>query len=197
MIDWHPIWERKGREDTADLIRLDGFEDTDINPREVAKKIVALLGMKQDTTVLEVGCGAGMLAVNLIPFCGEYTGIDYSESLVAKHRDLIPKDSRTRRVVTGNADQLPYGDDEFDCVIAYSVFHYFPSNEYALQAIREMERVARKAVFVGDVPLKSHRYKEWHRLYTRGEFMLRGYEVTEGCYNPDRIDAYRILRKKL
>ncbi|MGQ0383182.1 MAG: class I SAM-dependent methyltransferase, partial [Gammaproteobacteria bacterium] len=179
MTDWLEVWERKGRTETADLRTLDGFENTAIDPVAVAREITAILGLGPGVSVLEVGCGAGMLARH-IP--GDYTGVDYSPAMVHKFLELQP--GRTARVSAAN--RLPFPDGSFDKAFAFSVFQYFPDAAYAEAAIAEMKRMARQAVFIGDLPERSH--SPDHRLYRREQFA--GWRVTPGFYNPDRFNVY-------
>ncbi|MGQ0430154.1 MAG: class I SAM-dependent methyltransferase [Gammaproteobacteria bacterium] len=182
MTDWLEAWERKGRIETTDLRTLDGFEHTTIDPEAVAREIVQILDLGPGVGVLEVGCGAGMLARH-IP--GDYTGVDYSPAMVRKFLEL--QSGRTAQV--SGAHQLPFADRSFDKVFAFSVFQYFPDHAYADAAIAEMKRVARQAVFIGDLPERSH--SPDHRLYRREQFT--GWRVTPGFYNPDRFNAFLIL----
>lgn len=178
MTDWFEVWERKGRTATDDLRTLDGFEHTTIDPVAVAQQIVALLNLRPDDRVLEVGCGAGMLARH-IP--GDYVGVDYSPAMVRRFLDLQP--GRVAQVCA--ARRLPFADRSFDKVFAFSVFQYFPDAAYADAAIAEMRRVARRTLFIGDLPERSH--SPDHRLYTRGQFA--GWQLSPGFYNPDRFNA--------
>jgi SAM-dependent methyltransferase len=178
MTDWLEVWERKGRAPTTDLRTLDGFENTTIDPQAVARQIVAILGLGRGVSVLEVGCGAGMLARH-IP--GDYTGVDYSPAMVGKFLELQP--GKAARV--SPASTLPFADRSFDKVFAFSVFQYFPDAAYADAAIAEMKRVARDAVFIGDLPERSH--SPDHQLYRRDRFA--GWQLTPGFYNPDRFNA--------
>lgn len=98
--------------------------------------------------MLEVGCGAGMLAQH-IP--GNYTGVDRSPAMIAKFRALQPG----RHAEVCAARSLRFADRSFDKVFSFSVFQYFPDEGYALRAIAEMRRVARQAVFIGDLPHPS------------------------------------------
>ncbi|HEY7739388.1 MAG TPA: class I SAM-dependent methyltransferase [Steroidobacteraceae bacterium] len=182
MTDWLEVWERKGRTETTDLRTLDGFENTTIDPQAVARQIVAILGLGPGVSVLEVGCGAGMLA-QYIP--GDYTGVDYSPAMVKKFLELQP--GRSARV--SGADRLPFADRSFDKVFAFSVFQYFPDAAYARAAVSEMKRVAREVVFIGDLPERSH--SPDHRLYTREQFA--GWQLSPGFYNPDRFNAFLAL----
>lgn len=179
MTDWHEVWERKGRSDSTDLRTLDGFENTTLDAGQVARKIIGILDLQPGDTVLEVGCGAGMLAPH-IP--GDYTGVDYSPAMVAKFLALQPG----RHAEVSEAGALRFADGSFDKVFAFSVFQYFPDEGYALRTIAEMRRVARKSVFIGDLPARSHSAD--HRLYTREQFA--GWEISDGFYTPARFNAF-------
>lgn len=178
MSNWLEVWERKGRTDTTDLRTLDGFENTTIDPLEVARRITGILDLRQDQTVLEVGCGAGMLARHIQSI---YTGVDYSPAMIGKFLALQPG----KQAEVSEARKLRFADRSFDKVFAYSVFQYFPDAAYADSAIAEMRRVARHAVFIGDLPLRSHSAD--HRLYTQEQFA--GWDISPGFYNPDRFNA--------
>jgi len=131
--------------------------------------------------VLEVGCGAGLLAQLLR--C-RYVGLDYSPAMVARFRTLhqLP-------ALVGTAAALPFATGSVTKIFAFSVFQYFPDPQYAARALAELVRVARRAVFVGDLPERSH--SEHHQLYQRGQFA--GWQVSDGFYNPDRFNILRWL----
>lgn len=179
MTNWLAVWERKGATDTTDLRTLDGFEHTTIEPEAVARQIVAILGLKPGESLLEVGCGAGMLARHI---AGDYTGVDYSPAMVRRFLELQP--GRSAEVC--EARKLPFADRSFDRAFSFSVFQYFPDAAYAEAAIAELRRVARQAVFIGDLPERSH--SPDHQLYSKGQFA--GWQLIPGFYNPDRFNAY-------
>lgn len=172
---WKEIWERKGILKTNNLRDLDGFEATTINPREVACQIIKILKIKKLDKVLEVGCGAGMIAQYLD--C-DYVGIDYSRSLVKKHKELLKYS-----VLAAEANALPFKDKYFDKVFVYSVFHYFPNKDYANEVLKEIKRVCAGKIFIGDLPVKSQR-KE-HLLFNKNDFYG---EISEGFYNKERFN---------
>ncbi len=181
IIIWKEIWEAKGKIDSKDKKLLNGYEKTIIEPKEVAESITKLLGITKETKVLEVGCGAGMLAEFLD--C-DYTGVDYSLPLVKKHCQLLGNN-----VICAEANNLPFGDNQFEVVYAYSIFQYFPTKEYAMKTIGEMLRVSSEKIFIGDLARKSH--SQDHMLYPEVDMRMLGFETFKGYYNPDRYNAWK------
>lgn len=177
MESWFEIWNRKGNENTQDLKSLDGFENTSINESKVVESITNILNIKRDDNVLEVGCGAGMIASLLK--C-KYTGIDFSESLIKKHRQILKN-----QVFLAQANSLPFENKQFDISFSFSVFHYFPSKEYAIQTVEEMIRVTKNKIFIGDIPRKSNDNN--HLIFSEREF--KGWGISGGFYSSDRFNA--------
>ncbi|MBW6409906.1 class I SAM-dependent methyltransferase [Clostridium weizhouense] len=178
MSYWKEVWERKGRDTTKDLTILDGYEATTANVKEIAKNIIKELDIKESDSILEVACGAGGLAQYIK--CKSYVGVDYSKSLVKKHIELL-----NNSVIHGEANNLIFKDKTFDKVFCFGAFHYFPNQEYAKKAIDEMKRVAKEAIFIGDLPVLSHR--EEHLLYDKNDFT--DWKIIDGYYNPSRFNV--------
>ncbi len=178
MSYWKEVWERKGRGNTNNLEELDGYEDTTADVKEIAQNIIKELDIKETDTVLEVACGAGGLAQYIK--CAKYVGIDYSTTLVKRHIELLHNS-----VLHGEANDLIFKDKTFDKVFCFGAFHYFPNHEYATKAISEMKRIAKKAIFIGDLPITSHR--DTHLLYKKEDF--KDWKITDGYYNPCRFNV--------
>ena len=178
--NWKEIWVRKGGEETDDLRYLDGWENTSMHPRKVYEDATRSIRATSEDTILDVGCGAGAVGQYFAP--AKYVGVDYSSTLLRKHphQGLSP-------LHCAEADKLPFANDAFDIVFCYSVFHYFDSLEYASCVIKEMDRVSKGRVFIGDLPESSHNPD--HLLFRKDRF--GGWNTSEGYYNPERFNIYK------
>jgi ubiquinone/menaquinone biosynthesis C-methylase UbiE len=86
---------------------------------------------------LEVGCGEGVIADRLHHRFGEVVALDLPDAgLRADWRRY-----HGPRFLHANAHQLPFGDDQFDVVVAAEVLEHLPDPVSGLQ---EMARVGRR-----------------------------------------------------
>jgi SAM-dependent methyltransferase len=183
MDDWAAIWERKGLLKTTDLKQLDGYEDTGINFFTVAQGIKDALLINAFDSVLEVGCGAGAL----YPYFKDckYIGVDRSKTMRNKFLEIHGE----KKVFCYDANSLPFDDKSFDFVIMYSVAQYFPDHKYFNLVVKKLERIAKRGIFIGDLPERSHR--DSHLLFSRD---FQGvWNISDGFYNKDRFNIYKRL----
>ena len=114
--------------------------------KKVARHIAKLLELSGRESLLDVGCGEGLLLSNLP--AGKKTGLDYSRQSV----EIARKKNPGARFVVGDADKLPFKNNSFDRVLSHSTFIYY-SSSYAERALHELERVCKPegVILVGDV----------------------------------------------
>jgi len=180
---WKEVWERKGRELKKEdltlryLIAMDGFdtatgtmtEETWMNVVEMVKR---KLNLRNGDFLLEVGCGAGAMPLPLSKMGINVAGVDYSASLIEVAKRGIPD----LIAHATEACKLPFKNAEFDAVLSFSVFFYFPDYEYAERVLYEVLRVSKKdaKILIADVSDLSK--KEGSERYRRGA-------LSEGEYN--------------
>jgi SAM-dependent methyltransferase len=119
----------------------------------VAAEAVAATGIA-NPHLLEVGCGSGYYSdvfATLVPGGVQYTGIDYSDAMIARARVKYPSTA----FEVADATRLPHQDRAFDIVFnGVSLMHIV---DYQA-AIREAARVAsRYCVFHGVLVFDEHR----------------------------------------
>ena len=92
-------------------------------------------------------------------------------------------------VLVGEATDLPFKDNSFDKVICYGVYLYFDDKDYAKRATKELLRVAKKGILIGELPIRSHR--ALHLLFIPEEFA--GWEISDGFYDPYQKDRFNAV----
>jgi len=102
---------------------------------------------EQPPTVLEIGCGSGLLLYPLLPHISKYIGVDNAEEGLK----LISKQCQNReygeKVELFVADALSVADldlGRFDIILINSVTQYFPSIEYLIAVIKGLEKLMKK-----------------------------------------------------
>jgi len=118
---------------------------------EIYKKI----RIKKTDTVLELGCGSGVLGKYIKEKCHLYIGIDLSRKML----NFFSKDStlKSTHLIQGITDLIPFSNHVFDVVIINGVTMYFPDDKLLLNTLNEMKRVSKKdgTIFLGENTIPS------------------------------------------
>lgn len=87
--------------------------------------------------ILDIGCAKGRFVKRVVEKGAVVTGIDLSEQLISEARENVPH----ARFIVGSATDLPFKDEEFDCVYSIETFEHIPDTE---KGISEACRVLKK-----------------------------------------------------
>jgi SAM-dependent methyltransferase len=129
-------------ENPEDLVGYLGLLATVVG--EIRRGGYALAGLRAGQAVLDVGCGAGEVCVELhgiVGPTGRVTGVDLSSAMIEAARATTAKAGLSIELQVASAYQLPFPDGSFDVVRAERVFQHLDAPEAAL---REMMRVTRR-----------------------------------------------------
>lgn len=99
----------------------------------------------QGQSLLEICCGSGMGSEIYANLGARVTGTDISERSIMRARERARKYGFMANFSVGDAENLPFPDQAFDIVAVHDGLHHLPN---PLQAVREMCRVARRAVII-------------------------------------------------
>lgn len=122
-----------------------------VGKRLLLRRMVASLNLRGDEQTLEVGCGRGMLLLEVAQHLpqGRVTGIDLwstrdqsgnAAAVTQRNAELAGVVERVH-IDTGDMRQLPYADASFDAVVASLAIHNLPTQTDREQAVREIARV--------------------------------------------------------
>lgn len=151
----------------------DCVEDVD------AQMILNALG--EAGSVLDVGCGAGSLALRMAEKGFEVTGLDVSTEALRQAREHAIQAGASVQWKEGFAEQIPFPDRSFDYV---TCCHTLEHVKDLRRAANELKRVARKQVIVL-VP------KQRYRLYAENyhtQFFEQKDQLT-GLFRLSRFDC--------
>jgi len=121
-------------------------------------KIMLVKGVKSGYRVLDLGCGNGLMARDVIARGGQYFGLDISAKLIAiakkRNKELVKKSGI--KFAVGNALKMPYKNNFFDFVFSFAVMHHVPSEEQRIKFLSEIKRVLK--------PGRTAVIKNWNLL---------------------------------
>ena len=128
--------------------------------KSVARKIVEYYELKPGQKVLDIGCGMGHLLyefTKIVPELMVY-GIDISMYALEHAKEEIRKNLQY-----GQAQALPFNDNEFDLVISLATLHNLKVYDLK-KAIKEIERVSKKNSYIMVESFRNDR-EEVNMLY--------------------------------
>lgn len=159
--------EIKSVEDEKGLIR-----DREIYPllRDWATNI-------QDGLIVEIGSGQGICSQQLGKFTGSYFGIEPSETLTRRGKDLYGENERLGFVV-GNAYELPVSDISADGVFSVNVLFHLAN---LADASKELSRILKKNGGFNIITTNPDCYDVWKEFFENypvdGKFLIGKFNV--------------------
>lgn len=102
--------------------------------------ILDLIGPPAGLRILDVGCGDGVLAVELAKRGASVTGIDSSRDMIAAARERAAREGKSVTFEVATVESLPFAPEHFDTVVAVAIL-CFVSNPST--GMKEMARVLR------------------------------------------------------
>ena len=194
-LNWKEIWENKGNENINDLYVLNGWEETNFDPKLLVGNIINKLNINKSESIMEYGCGSGLLSLYLNDY--EYYGLDYSASLVSKHIKLL-----NNIVFNFSSSETIFKSKYFDYVIINGMLEYLQTSEELDKTIHEIERITRKGIYIANIRFKTHSEKKnkhkyngsyQHFVIDKQYFISLKYNVIESLYDDDRYDVYKLF----
>lgn len=120
-------------------------------------KIKLLRNIKKDFRVLDLGCGNGLMAGEVLKRGGRYFGVDISAKLIA----IARKKNKRAKFIVADALNLPFKKNQFDFIFSFAVLHHIPSDELRKKFLKEIFRVLKPG---GRVVLTSwNLLEDWAR----------------------------------
>lgn len=126
-----------------------GWDDEEFfatGEREVAERLAAAEGLgapKGDKAALDFGCGLGRTARALARRFDRCVGVDISEEMVRRARELNASQENLSFVVNRSDDLSSFQDASFDLAYSSIVLQHLPSEDAVRSYLGELVRVLR------------------------------------------------------
>ncbi|GIO25754.1 class I SAM-dependent methyltransferase [Ornithinibacillus bavariensis] len=105
---------------------------------ELTKKIFSTMDIKNDTTILDSGCGTGQTSAFLAQKYGcKITSIDNNELMIEKAKKRFEVLNLPVQVMVANTESLPFANQSFTIVLSESVIAFTD----LAKTLREFKRV--------------------------------------------------------
>jgi SAM-dependent methyltransferase len=128
----------------ANILEIRGAQPWQTRMREECFRAA---GLSRDMSVLEIGCGTGVVARELADVVGRVVGLDVSPALLAYARKRAAADGVPVDYVLGDAYSLPFANRYFSASCCFTLLAHLDDLE---RAVREMIRVSRRTVMLFD-----------------------------------------------
>ena len=139
--------ERASRYNSVDAAGQWGSKD---QAELITKEIIKKSEISKDHSVLEIGCGSGVLGNVIAKECRFYVGFDASNLMLKKFLNEYGTESNNLLVAT--ATEIPCKKKTFDRVVMNGVTMYFPNEKFLKKVLNEILTVCKDdtIIFIGE-----------------------------------------------
>jgi len=163
---------------------------TDFNPLRVGY-FEEVVNSFRDKSILDIGCGGGLLTEEFAKRGASVTGIDSSYKSLYEAKAHACENGLEIDYRLGNAAALSFPDKSFDIVVASEVLEHIENLNTALW---EMSRVLKPGgLFLFDTPNRT--WLSWLYFIAFGEILSR--RIPWGAHNPRMFIRPKELIRKL
>ena len=132
---------------TAQLYDMRYAEEQEIKYKTALER----LNVARNSKVLDVGCGTGLLFSHVAAEAQTVVGVDISSRLLLQAKERA-RDFRNVHLVQADADYLPFTDNHFSIVFAFTVLQNMPK---PLETLKEIKRNAKRDASIVVTGLKK------------------------------------------
>jgi ubiquinone/menaquinone biosynthesis C-methylase UbiE len=161
----------------------------------LADRVRTFLAASGDEHALDVGCGAGALALALAPIVADVVGIDRVPELLALGRERAPANVT---FVEGDAEALPFAAASFDLVGTLRTLHHVQHPERVLADLARVCRPGGRVLVVDQIapadPLEALALDRFERARDPGHARLLPESDLRQLFEANRLTLLRERR---
>jgi ubiquinone/menaquinone biosynthesis C-methylase UbiE len=113
--------------------------------------ILEVAGVTEQSTLLDIGCGPGLLTAQLADFVRTAVGIDFSSNMIDEAQSQFPQFEFRE----ANAEEMPFEDGTFGCAVVNYCAHHLARPEKGLGEIHRVLQRGGRIVIVHPIQSKQ------------------------------------------
>lgn len=161
----------------AEAGRGEGMESEHL---PIARRTLALMNVRPDDTILDVGCGTGWLARLIAPRVpeGRVEGSDVSNEMVRRASESSRQFANVAFLTSG-AESLPFDDSAFTKAISIESAYYWPEPAAGLREIFRVLKPGGSAWLLIEYYKDNPHCHQWSEVFTIPTHLLSADEWAE------------------
>lgn len=153
----------------------------------IARAIGTLAKLESGGSLLEVGCGTGLLSIPLLEFPIDYVGFDRSPEMIRVFRDKLARiDSSPDLYVSDGNDAWPGIEGTFDAIFSSRAIHHIDIDHAVSEIVKALGKDG-GLLIVGQVKRPNDSVKSVMRRYMRDLLKRQGYSGRSGGNHAERL----------
>ena len=167
----------------------------DVQATKLASTVAGFVIPHGDERALDVGCGAGALAIALAPLVTEVVGVDRVPELLALARDRAPENAV---FVEGDATALLFDDASFDLAGTLRTLHHVHRPELVVAELARVVRPGGRVLVIDQIapadPLEALSIDRFERARDPGHMRLLPESDLRQLFEANRLALLRDRR---
>lgn len=130
---------------------------------ELLNRVVQLADPSPSACVLDVACGAGLLAIAFANSVNKVVGVDLSDAMLAEAQKKAARYNLVNiSFQYGDSEAIPFANETFDIVTCKLALHYFQNPDKAMSEIKRVTKSGGRIVLVDRISSENQRQQEYH-----------------------------------
>lgn len=160
---WSDFWDEKSQGGTDFQATGRGQMDT-IGFLHTLREVACILKLNPSDTLLDIGCGTGMMALAMSAFVQRVHAVDLSPNMISRAKDNLAGVANVSAEI-GSLRETRQASASYSKILAYSVLQYLASEEQVAEALQEIARVllpgGRALLAANPNPDKLPAHRDW------------------------------------
>ncbi len=155
LARWKEFWNLRAQDPV--LLRQVGLDAAAL--KNTYEAFAGILRPNNGDTLVDFGCGNGLLTLCFADTCEKVHGVDFAQDLIQAATSVVTERQINNAIFSvDDITNSKFPPEQFSLAICAETFQYFPNVEYAENVIRELLRVSKSGsrILISHIRNKGH-----------------------------------------